>query len=227
MSTSDSFDRRAVAAADFNAHENRDDGEKVVNSLYYGLSTLRNLLFTRVHHDVERLIGRDSILMPLSPGESEQRTKLEIEFFQVAVSTVEARDCGHVADIDWYGDWLLRLRLPGSRKREVGQKRVARYLEMDEEQRRLGFSRVLEKTFPEATRAPLILYRLFPASVGIVTAMAWNHSARVDALREQQVNDLPPIRDCHVCRGRPLDNGEQCQTCGNPIWTYEWLTAAD
>jgi hypothetical protein len=227
MPSTDSVDRRVAAAAKLNSHEQREDGEVIVNSLYYGMTTLRNLLFTRVCDDVQRLVGRDSIMMPLSPEKSEERTKLEIGLFEVAVSIVQVQRGSYVRDAAWYGDWLARLLLGDRANRSSRRERIARYVKMNDEGRRLGFSRVLEKTYPEATRAPLILYRLFPVAVGIVTAAAWNDLDQVAQLRKQQENDLPPIRDCQSCRGRPLDNGEQCETCGNPLWTYAWLTAAD
>jgi len=216
-----------MAVAEFNSHEHRDDGETVVNSLYYGLNTLRNSLFTRVHEDVERNVGRDSILMPLSLHDSERKTKLEIELFQVAVSSVHTQRCAFVRDEVWYVDWLLRLRLGDRAAEESSQRRVANYLKLNDEERRLGFSRVLEKTFPQATRAPLVLYRLVPAAIGIATALAFGGEDHVFQLRRRQTNYLPCIPDCRECRGRPLDNGDQCATCGNPMWTYSWLTESD
>ena len=96
---------------------------------------------------------------------------------------------------------------------------------MDEDELRLGFSRNLENVFPEARLAPLILYRLFPLSVRIVTAVAFGHHLDAAELRNRQAFWLPAITDCHDCHGRPLDNGDECVVCGNPLWTYQWLCA--
>jgi hypothetical protein len=45
------------------------------------------------------------------------------------------------------------------------------------------------------------------------------------AARERQKQMLSVITDCNRCRGRLLENGEKCANCGNPLWTYKWLTA--
>jgi rRNA maturation endonuclease Nob1 len=43
--------------------------------------------------------------------------------------------------------------------------------------------------------------------------------------RKKQIDLLPHISDCHACRGNPLENGERCQQCGNPMWKFDWLVA--
>jgi hypothetical protein len=219
--------RRDEAVAEFDKHEHRTDGGPIVNSLCYGLTTLRNVLFNRIHQDVEKNVGRDSMMMPISILQSEEKAKQEIEIFQVAASVDEARRRTFVRDVAWYAGWLGRLRLGEVAQQPTSQVRLDRYLSMTDEERRLGFSRVLEKTFPEATRAPLVLYRLFPFAVGIATALAFRDLAEAAELRSRQASWLPAITDCHECRGRLLENGEQCTICGNPVWTYTWLTAAD
>ena len=72
-----------------------------------------------------------------------------------------------------------------------------------------------------------MLFRLAPSSVEIATALAFGKTADAGHWRKQQMEYLPAIGDCHECRGRVLDNGEQCRVCGNPVWKFEWLTAAD
>lgn len=219
--------RRDEAVAEFEKHEGRTDGGQVVNSLCYGLTMLRNALFTRIHQDVEKNVGRDSMMVPVSMLHGEQTTKEEIEVFQVAASADEARRRAFVRDAAWYAGWLGRLRLGDAGRQPTIQLRWDRYLAMTEEERRVAFSRALERAFPEATRAPLVLYRLFPLAVAIATALAFRDLAEAAELRNRQVSWLPSIRDCHECRGRPLENGEQCPVCGNPVWNYTWLTAAD
>src|SRR5687768_122086 len=54
MELKDCAVRREEAARLFNEHEGREDGLRVANSLADGLSTLRNLLFTRIHEDVQQ-----------------------------------------------------------------------------------------------------------------------------------------------------------------------------
>jgi hypothetical protein len=100
-------------------------------------------------------------------------------------------------------------------------------LEKDDDQRRLSFSGHLEHAYPEARRAPLVLYRLFPLSVGIATALAFSAPLDANELRNQQMFWLPSIQDCHECHGAPLENGEKCRVCGNPVWSHRWLTEAD
>jgi hypothetical protein len=226
MASEDKTKRREELAQAFNQHESRSNGAQVVSSLCYGLRTLRNLLFTRVHEDVERNFGRDSMVVSFSMLKCEEQTRLEIDVFQVAVSTAEAQSRGYVKDVAWFADWLKRLRLEPGTDTELVQQRLARYLELSSEERRVAFSRVLERTFPEATRAPLVLYRLLPLGISIATALAFGDQAAAQQLRGQQINWLPSITDCHECRGQLLENGEQCATCSNPLWSYDWLNAA-
>jgi hypothetical protein len=105
------------------------------------------------------------------------------------------------------------------------RRRIRHYLAMSDDELRLSFSRNLETVFPEARLAPLILYRLFPLSVRIVAAIAFGNHLDAAELRNRQTLWLAAIGDCHECHGRPLDNGDQCAVCGNPIWSYHWLCA--
>jgi hypothetical protein len=101
------------------------------------------------------------------------------------------------------------------------------YLATTPDGRRLKFTNVMAGALAESRRAPLVLFRLFPYAVQIATALAFEDHVLSDAARDQQLHLLPSIRDCHHCRGKLLDNGEECRLCGNPLWKYEWLTAAD
>jgi hypothetical protein len=217
--------RGSEAARQFDEHERRSDGARLAGSLAHGLSLLRDLMFTRLHDDVERNFGQDSMLMPLSLKDTESLTKLEIELFQIAVAAAEARTRGYVRDAAWFSQWLARMRLGDAGTADaIGQ--VSKYLGHDAEKRRLAFSSALVKVLPEANKAPLVLYRLFPYSVCIVTATAFGDSLAAAESRNRQVALLPYIAECHECHGRPLDNGERCPVCGNPLWAYSWLTEA-
>lgn len=71
------------------------------------------------------------------------------------------------------------------------------------------------------------MFRLFPLAVGIITAIAFGDLDTAKELRKHQVSLLPAIADCNRCRGRVLANEEICPVCSNPLWGYNWLTAAD
>ncbi len=227
MDLKDSALRRETAGGELNQHLRRDDGYRVASSLSDGLTTLRTLFFTRIHEDVEAKIGTDSMLMPVSPIKSERAAHAEIELFYIAESICHATARNYVADRDWFASWLCRMRLGENCDLPQVKRRMTRYLDEDADARRLTFSAYLERTYPEARRAPLVLYRLIPLAVGIVTAVAFGHPLDANELRNQQAFWLPSIHDCHECYGAVLDNAEKCRTCGNPIWMYRWLTAAD
>lgn len=218
--------RRVEAAARFNEHLQRDDGERIAGSLADGLGVLADLCLTRVHIDVQRNFGMDSMLMPTSIVKTEERAKAEIELFQLCESAFQVRQCQYItADEAWYIKWLSELRLGEQASAAATAQRLAQYAARSHEDRRKVFSTVLERTLPEASRAPLVLYRLFPLAVCIVTSLAFGDHARAADLRKQQQSILPGINDCSQCRGNLLDNGEKCVHCGNPVWKYDWLTA--
>ena len=66
-----------------------------------------------------------------------------------------------------------------------------------------------------------------PLAVEIVTSLAFGDSPQATQLRARQAALLPVIVDCHHCRGKLLDNGEQCPECGNPLWQFDWLSSVD
>jgi len=220
--------RRVEAAEEFNQHERRDDGARVAGRLADGLTVLRESLYSRVHDDVQRIVGRDSMLMPVSEKKSEAVAKTEIEIFQIAVSTATGAEAGYVTtDNDWYLRWLARLRLGEMHADEKVIRRLEHYLSKTSGDRRLAFTDVMASALPESRRAPLVLFRLLPSAVQIVTAQAFDDDSSALQARSSQANDLPAVRDCPKCNGSLLDSGRQCPECGNPLWRFTWLTTAD
>jgi hypothetical protein len=226
MSPEDRQARLAVAAESFNLHEHGDRGSRVATILADGFNTLRDALFTRVYDDVEQVIGTDSMLMPISRVKTEIAAKMEIDIYQVGESVATARQRSYVTtEDDWYLSWLTQLRLGEGGDAPAVQQRLAYYLAKNADDRRRAFSSVLERILPEARRAPLIVYRLLPLAIGIMTSVAFGDSELAQELRKKQIRLLPSILDCHDCRGSLLDNSEKCPQCGNPFWFYNWLTA--
>ena len=216
----------AVHADQFNRHEGRDDGLQIAGNLATGLRVVRDLFYTRIHADVERVFGRDSMLVPVSEVKSMMQTKREIDTYQVVESAADAGLNKYVSGVDdWFMKWLAGLRLAESAALPEVEKRIAAYKAQETEKRRLAFATVLERTMPEASKAPLIMYQLLPPAVSIVTALAFDDSARAQQLRKKQMGILPVISDCRQCRGGVLEPGMQCPQCGSPFWKYEWLTA--
>jgi len=216
------------AVEQFNGHERRDDGARVARSLCSGLGLLRDLFYARMHFDVEDNFGVDSMLVPVSEIRTQKATKNEIEVFQVVESSWAAAEYGYVTpDDDWYIQWLGRLRLGESFSDGGNAKQVAEYQSKTPDDRRLALIDVLLKVLPESRRAPLVLFRLVPLAVHVVTALAFGDQATASEVRQRQVACLPSIHDCHQCRGAVMDNEEICAVCGNPLWRFEWLTVAD
>ncbi len=90
MKVSYSADECASAAAEFDRHEHRKDGERVVQKLTGSLDLLRDCLYLRIHRDVEQSVGFDSMLMPVSELKAERQTADEIEQYQVAEGAAAA-----------------------------------------------------------------------------------------------------------------------------------------
>lgn len=218
--------RQAEAAAAFDAHERRSDGDRIAASLDDGFTLLRDMFFTRIHVDVEKAFGMDSMLAPVSLIKTEARTKTEIDVYQVTESAAEAGARRYVgSDGDWYRDWLGRLRLGQGLTAPAVAQRLEHYAARSADERRRTFVMLLERTLPQAGRAPLVVYRLLPLAAAIVTAIAFGDHSRAQELRKQQMRALLIIADCRTCHGNLLDNGERCVQCGNPFWKFEWLTA--
>jgi hypothetical protein len=228
MSWEDFLTRRVEAGAEFNRLALREDGLRLATSLADGLATVRDVLYHRLHEDVERLVGRDTMLIPVSEVKTRHGTKLEIEVYQIAESAIAARELGYLGSTDtWYWQWLSRFRQTSDSADEGAARPITSYLPKSEHQRRLEFTDVLTRVLPESRRAPLVLFRLLPYSIQIVTALAFSDSTAAAKARANQLYHLPAIGDCRSCRGKVLDNGEQCSACGNPLWKSEWLTATD
>jgi hypothetical protein len=216
------------AAEEFNRHERRSDGVAAVNWLDRGLTILRSALYLRVHQDVELMVGRDSMLMPVSEMRTVLLANQSIEAYQIAESTAAAKDFHYASDpAGWYLGWLARIRLGDQDWGGEIVERTKTYLAKTAEERRSAFSDEMARIVHEAVSAPLVLFRLLPLAVQIITARAFGDQKTADDLRRRQVTILSSIQDCRNCKGQVMNFGEQCPNCGNPLWTYEWLTAAD
>ena len=162
-----------------------------------------------------------------SESEAERQAIEEIELYQAAESAMFAKNAGYVNRVgDWYLPWLVRLRLVerGWNEEFIGRSEV--YLPKSSDQRRLAFMDALARVLPESREAPLVLFRLAPLSVQIATARAFGDRGEASKLRLEQTAILPAIADCRQCRAQVLECVEQCRACGNPLWKYQWLTAA-
>jgi hypothetical protein len=216
--------RLSNAAVEFDRHEGRTDGSRVVRSLDDGLSLLRESLYVHLHQEMEITFGVDSMLTPVSEVKTRQQVMAEIELYQAAESAVIVAEKGYLpSDGPWYSHWLARARLgPIASETQNGQ-RLAEYTGQDPDQRRLTLTDILVTVIAEARRAPLVLFRLFPLAVRIVTATAFGDPLGASQIRAGQIECLPAIEDCRQCRGQVLPNGQQCPACGNPLWKTKWL----
>ena len=151
----------------------------------------------------------------------------EIEIYSLVVVLAEASHSGYAAgDVDWFRNWLLRLRW-GDEIDSAISERLQSYEPLTDGQRRRMFASSLEQALREATKAPLIIYRLYPRAVRIATALAFGDVLRARTVRSEQISYLPVIADCHHCHGLTLENGEICPDCGNPLWKIDWLCATE
>ena len=227
MKSQEISSRCSTAAEEFGQHEHRSDGLRIIESISGGLTLIRDAVYARVHFDVERRMGRDSLIFPLSEEKAERATKLEIEIYEIVVAAGAVQARGYVSDGNWFRDWLVDLRMGTVDGNSRVARRLVYYASKPPDEQRLAFSNILATAQPEASRAPLVLLRLVPEAVQIATALAFGRSADAQQWRHEQVEMLPSIADCYRCRGKLLENGEQCTVCGNPLWTYEWLTNSD
>lgn len=219
--------RHADAAEQFDERERRGNGRSVAHGLTHGFNVLRSQFFRRIHDDVQTTYGSDSMVGPVSILKADSRVNAEIEVYAIAESTVVVRQRHYVRDVDWYAEWLGRLRLGASFDQPAMRDRLNRYLHLGEVERELAFSNHLVKALREANRAPLVLYRLFPHAVGVITSVAFADHLGANEFRLSQIRILPSIEDCRECFGRVLENGDRCLACGNPVWKYAWLQASD
>jgi hypothetical protein len=228
MERTDSINWLDQAAEEFNLHENRTDGAGVAACLSNGLTILRESLYLRVYEDVEKNVGKDSMLAPVSESKAEKQSIEEIEIYQAVESALMVKRAGYVNQAqDWYFPWLARLRLGERGQNAEVLARSKLYILKGPDERRLAFMDALARVLPESREAPLVLFRLAPISVQIATARAFGDRVAASKLRREQTVILPAIADCRQCRAQVLECVEQCRTCGNPLWKYEWLTAVD
>ena len=216
--------RRRVSVAEALATQlPRQDISQVVARLDDGLSLLRNLLYTRLQADVQKIFGQDSMLMPLSQALNEHQAKGEIEAFIVA-EVVDELASHILPQAGENHQWLLDLRLAGRQDRATVESRADSYLRLPGRERQLEFSDRLEETLREARHAPLVLYQLFPLAVRAVASLAFGDHLRGGEIRNKQASLLPAITYCRNCHGRLMEVDETCRECGNPLWTIRWLT---
>ena len=139
----------------------------------------------------------------------------------------EAEHSGYaVGDLGWFRDWLLRMCW-GDGIDTPTLEHFQSYENHSDGKRRQMFASTLEHVLPEATAAPLIIYRLYPRALRIATAVAFGDASRAREVRSEQISYLPVIGDCHQCDGRTLENGEICPDCGNPFWKIAWMNATE
>ena len=197
--------RRTEAIAEFEQHEHRGDGTQLVRSLSDGLSLLRDSFFDRVHRDVEKDFGTDSMILDATAIKNEANADSEIEIYLVVESAIDAMRNRSISSEDrWFCDWLGRLRLGESFAAAAVSQRIAYYLERSADDRRRAFSARLQRVFPESGHAPLIIYRLFPLAISITTAIAFGQLALAEETRKGQIAWLPGIAYCPDCHGRLL-----------------------
>ena len=215
----------ATAAKEFDANTGRDTGRSVAEKLDQRLVLLQDLLYSRLHGDVQQAVGMDSMLMPVSELKTQLAAKTDISLYQVAESRAAAVELGvRATDDDWYSPWLARLLL-GEPIDADTLARLGEYDSKSPRQRMLAFTDVLARVLPESRQAPLVLFNLFPISVWIATAIALGDRVRAAEFRKKQLDLQPALGDCTVCRGQLLVTGKQCRKCGNPVWKYDWLVA--
>ena len=219
-------DKHREAVEQFSRRAGRNDGDRVAESLEQGLNLVRNLFYERMHFDVEKNVGADSMLLPLSEMKTYLQCKSAIDVYQIVESAWAVRQFGFLGSgDDWYLPWLERQRIDATLADETTARQIQRYRSQTPDQRRREFMDLLLDMLPESGRAPLVLFSLVPLSVQLVTALAFGDHPRGEAVRKQQQDVLPALADCRDCHGAVLSNGKLCSTCGNPLWKFEWLTS--
>jgi len=223
-------DRSEQVRAEFKERLGGPASIDTADSLWRGLSTLRKLLLTRLHNDVEAQFGIDTIRAPSTKEEARREVHnagTEIEVYSAVVVLAEAAHSGYAkADFPWFCQWLTRLVWGDHPDADVLE-RLQAYDQLNDGERRRMFASHVEQALPEATSAPLVVYRLYPRAVRVATALAFGDRLRASDIRGEQIAYLPVITDCHECHGAPLDNGEVCNQCGNPLWKLNWMNATD
>ena len=151
-------DRIEQAEAELTLHRGGVNSSAIADSLWAGLTTLRKLFLTRLHPDSEPF-----------PEDNRgfRRAAEEIEIYSMMVVVAEAEHSGYInGDLAWFRDWLLRLRW-GDEIDSATLEHIQSYENHSDGERRRMFASSLEQSLPEATAAPLIIYRLYPRAVRI------------------------------------------------------------
>jgi hypothetical protein len=223
-------ERLEHAQADLSQYSGGLNSSNIVGCLWFGLITLRKLFLARLQRGIESPSGTDSIWAPLTFVEAKREFRHateEIDIYSLLVVVAEAEHSGYAnGDMDWFRDWLLRLRW-GVEIESATWERLQAYETRSDGERRRMFASFLEQALPEATTTPLVIYRLYPRAVRIATALAFGDVLRAREVRSEQMSYLPVIGDCHQCHGLPLENGEICPECGNPLWKISWLCVTE
>lgn len=214
------------AARAFQRQHGSGQGETIAGRLHQGLGALARSVFVRLHDDVHQAASTDSMLSRRVDPRRADRLKTEIELYCIAESAEAVAAGQYLPDaIDWYRDWLAQLLLADRAGSASVAERLRLYAGKSADIRRRTFASILERQFVEAMRAPLVVYRLLPPAVAIVTALGFEDRTTAEAARRQQLLTLPQLADCRDCQARLLPIGESCPQCGNPFWSVAWMTA--
>jgi hypothetical protein len=213
---------------DLQRFSRRSDGPRVVGCLAAGLTTLRNLLCVRIWGDVEKHFGVDSMCVPVSAAKARVQAYQEIEAYQIAEAVAVMGELRYAsASADKLTAWLAVLLRKSSEPDAVLCRRVAEYAAVNADGRTRLLMDALAKIVRESIHSPLVLYQLLPWCVRVAVASAFGDSTAAEAARRRQVQILPSISDCRQCRGWVVDCAEPCTVCGNPLWTFDWLSSSE
>ncbi|MCO6043569.1 hypothetical protein NG895_06585 [Aeoliella sp. ICT_H6.2] len=218
--------RREQVAQELSQRCPEIQAEVVVDQLDQGLAQLGDALIERIHVDLERETGMDSMLAPLSVDqERRQVRKAQTEADAYACVLIEEEgmrmSCLRQPN-DWLLEWAFRLRF-GERAAYIQERRRPLYHSLRSRERRGRFASLVYHALPECKRAPAVLFRLYSRAARIVTVLAFGDQDRANALRREQCELLAAINDCRECNGRLLPPGQHCAACGNPLWNYRYL----
>ena len=221
------LDRRTAFIEEFQRHENRTDGQQVVTSLDSGLLVLRDLLYGRLHYDVEQIVGMDSMLIPLSEAKAQRATKAQIEIYQVVESAWSVQERQYVSSNDWYVDWLTRFRLGEMAAKEKIQNEIAAYRGMKPDGRRLAFTDVLMRVLPESRKRRWSCSSWCPWQSKSPRRWPSETILRRRNCGSSRDRSCPPSPTAPRATAPCWTTADFCDTCSNPMWTYKWLTVAD
>ena len=136
-------DRIEHAKAELTIHSAGVNSSAIVDSLWTGLNTLRKLLLTRLHQEIESHFGARFRLAPpsfLAAKRDFHHAAQEIEIYSLVVVLAEASHSGNAAgDVDWFRNWLLRLRW-GEEIDSAISERLQSYEPLTDGQRRRMFA---------------------------------------------------------------------------------------